>query len=52
MAILSNNPVGNPPNTALGTDIASALGQAQTLVQSISNLTTLLQKMQSETPSS
>ena len=52
MSILSNNPVGNPPNTALGTDVASALGQAQTLVQSINNLVALLQKIQSETPSS
>ena len=52
MTILSNNQVGNPPNTALGTDVASALGQAQTLVQSINNLVALLQKIQSETPSS
>ena len=52
MTILSSNPVGPPPNTTLGTDIASALGQAQTLAQSITNLVTLLQKIQSETPSS
>jgi hypothetical protein len=51
MTILTGNPVTNPPNTVLGTDVASALGQAQTLVQSIGNLATLLQKMQSETPS-
>ena len=51
MTILTGNPVTNPPNIVLGTDVASALGQAQTLVQSIGNLATLLQKMQSETPS-
>lgn len=52
MTILTG-PINNPPpNTALGTDVASALGQAQTLAQSINNLVALLQKIQSETPSS
>jgi hypothetical protein len=45
-------PVPPAPASAIPDDVASALGQVATLTQALGNLTSLLQKMQREAPTS